>query len=338
MDYQIDLFKSYLLDESVRMIVIKGLRRVGKTSLLHIGLQESKVNYIYIDVRDAPFYERKEFFVSLINKIKEKNNNIWTKTLEKIVGVSFSYNTFSLDLFLAKEENISSFFSGLNEELKKKKETFIFAFDEVQLLKQIKFDYFLASVFDNYHQLKLVITGSEIGLINIFLGKENYDAPLFGRANLEITIGKAKEETVSKFLEEGFTQIKKEIKFVEIRDVLENFDGIIGWATYYGWYRSKNFPHQKAIEKVKEEGKIIVRREWENFLASKKAKVDYLKIIRFLARGKNNWALLKQNFSKERKKISDSQLSFCLTELIAYGFVEKLNEQYFLVDPMLSMV
>lgn len=336
MDYHLEQFRSYLLDPSVRMIVIKGLRRVGKTSLLNVGLKTTGQQYVRIDVRDAPFHDKKEFMIFLIGKVKESRREDWEKIIRKVAKVGLGYQPFSLELFFSQEEKVSSFFENLNLELKKKKEYLILALDEAQLLKKIGFDYFLASVFDNYHHIKIVITGSEIGLVNRFLGKEEYEAPLFGRAHLEITVGKLKEEMAAKFLEAGFAQIHKKIGFMEIRDVIENFDGLIGWVTYYGWYRSKNFSHEKAIEKVKEEGKIIIAKEFENFLAPRKSRSNYVRTVRYLAKGFNTWGLLKQHFQKSGIKLSDSQIDLYLKELIEFGFVDKGNEQYFLVDPLLS--
>src|SRR3989338_675725 len=326
MNYQLEIFKKYLQDKNVRMVVIKGLRRVGKTSLLNVGLPESGLNYVKIDVRDSPFYDKKEFLLFLIKKIKEKAEGYWKKTIDKIAGMAAGYGSFSFELFFSKEENVSSFFEHLNEQLQKKRESLILAFDEVQLLKPTGFDYFLASVFDNYQQIKIVLTGSEIGLMDQFLGKEEYEAPLFGRAYLELVVGRIKEESIAKFLEEGFKQIHRAIAFEEIREVIHNFDGIIGWATYYGWFRSKEFSHIEALEKVKEEGKIIIRKELENFLAKRKSRNNYLKTIHYIAKGKNNWAALKQNFAKEGKRLADGQLSLYLKELMNVGFVEKINE------------
>ncbi len=336
MDYYLEQFRSYLLDPTVRMIVIKGLRRVGKTSLLNVGLRTSGQQFIRIDVRDAPFQDKKEFMLFLIGKIKEARREDWERIIQKIAKVGLGYRQFSLELFFSQDEKVNSFFENLNKELQKKKETLIIALDEAQLLKKIGFDYFLASVFDNYRSIKIVITGSEIGLINKFLGKEEYEAPLFGRAHLEISIGKIKEEMVAKFLEAGFAQLGQKISFEEVRDVIENFDGLIGWVTYYGWYRSKNFSHEKAIEKVKEEGRIIITKELENFLAMRKSRSNYIRTIKYLAKGFNTWSLLKQHFQKAGIKLSDSQVDLYLKELIEFGFIDKINEQYFLVDPLLS--
>ncbi len=336
-DYYLELLKSYLQDQGVRLVVIKGLRRVGKTSLLNVGLQEAGLPFVCLDVRNSPFYDKKEFMIFLLKRIQEKTGSLWDKIMDKIAGVGRGYKSFSVELFFSQEANVSSFFGNFNEQLKKKGASFILAFDEVQLLKQIGFDYFLAGVFDNYTQIKVVLTGSEIGIMDQFLGKEAYEAPLFGRAYLELTVGKIREEAVAKFLEEGFKQINKKIEFEEIREVISTFDGIIGWATQYGWFRSKKISHQKALQKVEEEGKIILRRELESFLTKKKSKGNYLRTVASVAKGKNTWISLKQSFAKAGIPLSDSQLHLYLKELIEYGFVEKINEQYFLADPLLGV-
>jgi AAA+ ATPase superfamily predicted ATPase len=129
MSYQLELLKKYLLDKNVRMVIIKGLRRTGKTSLLNVVLSEIKTESIKIDVREAPFYDRKEFTIFLIKKIR-------------------GYEKFSFELFFSKEEHINLFFSSLNKQLSKKKQELILAFDEAQLLKRINFDYFLASIME----------------------------------------------------------------------------------------------------------------------------------------------------------------------------------------------
>jgi hypothetical protein len=86
-----------------------------------------------------------------------------------------------------------------------------------------------------------------------------------------------KEQEVVQFLKNGFSQINKKIEFEEIMEIIENLDGIIGWITHYGWFRSKGFSHKKALEKVKEEGSALTKKELETFLQSRKARVKYLK-------------------------------------------------------------
>jgi AAA+ ATPase superfamily predicted ATPase len=337
MDYQLDLLTRYLVDKSVRLIVIKGLRRTGKTSLLNVALNEINMKNVKIDVRESPFYDKKEFLIFLIKKIRERMGSFLDKIIENIAGVKLGYGKFSFELFFSKEENINSFFENLNSWLTKKRQNLILAFDEAQLLKGIKFDYFLASIFDNYKSIKIVLTGSEVGVLDKLLGKADYNAPLFGRAYLEIELKKLKEEDVTKFLELGFKQINKKIEFEEVREVVENLDGIIGWVTYYGWFRYKGLSHRKALEKVKEEGSVLTKKELENFLGERKAKARYLKLLKYLKKGYNSWSSLKQAFKKDGLRISDSQLNLYLKELIDFGFIEKINDKYFVTDPLLSI-
>ncbi len=335
-EYAINNLNEYLLDNSTRLITIKGLRRVGKTSLLNVTLKELKTDSVKIDVRESPFFDRKEFFVFLIEQIKQKiEPSLWEKVISKISGAGISYKDLALNLFLSKEENIYLFFQNFNQQLKNKNKIFIIAFDEIQLLKAAKFDYFIASAFDNYEQIKFLLTGSEIGMLDRFMGKRDYDSPLYGRAYLEIELNRLKEEETKRFLEEGFLQIGKHISFDEIKEVVSQLDGIIGWATYYGWLRHKNISHEKALERVKEEGKVLARRELDLFLNTRQAKSKYLKLLKFLARGENEWDLIKYSFLKEKIKVGDSQLNLYLKELSDYGFIEKQMERYLISDPIM---
>jgi AAA+ ATPase superfamily predicted ATPase len=146
------------------------------------------------------------------------------------------------------------------------------------------------------------------------------------------------EENVLSFLNEGFKQLNKKISFEETRDVIENLDGVIGWTTYYGWFRRQGLSHEQSIEKVKEEGGAMVRKELERFLQSRKAKANYLFALKCLAKGVNDWASLKQAFRKHGARISDAQLNLYLKELMNYGFVEKTLDKYFLADPLLKLL
>ncbi|MBI2669145.1 ATP-binding protein [Candidatus Woesearchaeota archaeon] len=328
-----------LLDTSVRMMVIKGLRRTGKTSLLNVALKVSETNYVKIDVRDGPFYSREEFLIYVISRIRERvGESFIQKIIKRISSVALSYKDFTTTVFFSKKENISLFFENLNKELANGHKVLILALDEVQILKGIQFDYILASIFDNYKQIKLVLTGSEIGLLDVFLGKRDYDAPLFGRAYLEIESRRLNEEETTRFLEEGFKQIHKKIAFGEIREVRASLDGIIGWIAHYGWQRSQDLSHEKALEKVQEMGKEIVRKEFNTFLIRRRGKQKFLAIVKEIAKGNNVWSTIKLTLLKEKIKVTDSQLSFYLKELTNYGYIEKLDDRYYLCDPLMVKV
>ncbi len=337
-DYALKTLVAGLTDKDTRLMVIKGLRRTGKTSLLNVALKKSGKSYVKIDVREGPYRERREFFAFLADKIKETlEESFFHKVLRSISGVGIGYKDVSATVYFSQESNLALFLSSLDSQLKAKHQTLILAFDEAQLLKHIKFDYILASIFDNYLALKVVLTGSEIGLIDSFLGHEDYDAPLYGRALAEITVRKQSTEDTSRFLEEGFAQFGRKISFVEINEVIEQLDGVIGWATYYGWLRYKSNSHAGALAKVKKEGKETVRRELQKFLDQRKTESKYLRLLKYIATGYSTWGELKYNFAKDKLKVADSQLLLYLNELRDYGFVEKAEERYLIPDPLLVL-
>ncbi len=333
--FLLDTLISYTRDISVRMIVLKGLRRTGKTSLLNVALAEAKIMSVKIDVREAPYYDRKEFMTYLVEKIKDKiGESLFQKILKYFSRVEVSYKDISTTFFLQIEQKFSTFFEKLNQELEKKNEILVLAFDEVQLLNKINFEYNFAAIYDNYTHLKLILTGSEIGLLDQFLGKKDAESPLYGRAVMELGVPKFNDEETRAFLLKGFEQIKKSISLEEITEVVTNFDGIVGWATQYGWFRSQGKSHSQAVSLVVEEGIKLTKKELDNFLINRN-KSRYLKILRWISKGYTQWGVLKTQFVNEKIKISDRQLNLYLTELVDYGFVIKMNENYFVTDPLL---
>ncbi len=338
-DYAFKSLLDALSDDSTRFVIIKGLRRVGKTSLMNSALNECPSYSQIIDVRESPYQDQQKFFSFLVEKINQKiGESLFHQILRKISGIGVSYKDFSAQAFFSKPEKFQSFFESLNKQLSKKNKKLVLAFDEAQLLKEIRFDYFLASTFDNYRQIKVILTGSEVGLLNRFIGKTDYDAPLYGRACFEIGLKKMKEEETAKFLEVGFAQINRKISFVETREVIENLDGIIGWITHYGWLRRKGFSHESSIQRVKEEGKELVKRELKQFLEHRKAKAKYSQLLDIIARGGDSWSIMKLHFNKRGIKLTDHQLNTYLKELLDYGFIEKGGEKYNLSDPLMLVV
>src|SRR3989338_1039032 len=332
-EYLVENMLSHINDRDVRLIVIKGLRRTGKTSLLNVVLDETKQKKVKVDVRESPYYDRKEFMQYLSDKIKKEiGEPIFKRILSSISKVELSYNELAAAFYLNIEKDFLGFIETLDKQLKNN--FLVLAFDEVQLLKNIEFDNVLAAIFDNHKNIKLILTGSEIGLVDEFLGKKDADSPLFGRAFIELEIKRLNNEDTAKFLTLGFSQIKKVISLEEIKNVIEVFDGIIGWAAYYGWLRSKKISHTKAISNVIEDGSKLEKKELDNFL-EKRSKANYLSVLRWIAKGYNHWSLLESEFIKAGMKISDRQLGLYLQELIDYSFVEKIDKTYLITDPLL---
>lgn len=287
------------------LIAVYGLRRTGKTSLIRVVLNSMKKKYIWIDSRDVS--SREEFH----NKLSEEIHRLRHFRIERI-----SLKGFELSVGFIKK--------GLDY---LNKHRIIIVIDEAQLLKRLHLDNILASIYDNYPNIKIVLSGSEVGMLLDFLGRGNVKAPLYGRAVYEIQTSRLNKEDAYLFLDQGARQAKMALKVEEISVVIKNLDGIIGWLTKYGWYRLR-FSHNEALRKTIEEGKYIVKDEFLRFAVRSEKK--YTAIVRVI-KGGAKWEEIKQKIS-----ISDKQLSSMLRRLINYGFAEKYNHIYSIADPLLE--
>ncbi|MCX5750475.1 MAG: ATP-binding protein [Candidatus Saganbacteria bacterium] len=297
--------KNALQDKVTPLIVVYGLRRTGKTSLIRVVLHSLKRKYVWIDGRDIQ--SRADFENKLEEEVKKLSPFSIRKVSVKGLEVSFAFIKEGLDF------------------LNKHKITLVI--DEVQLLKKIHLDNTLAYIYDNYPNIKIVLSGSEVGMLMHFLGKDNAKAPLYGRAVFELQTHRLEKEGSSLFLHQGAKQAKVNLKEEEARDAINNLDGIIGWLTKYGWHRLRS-SHKEALHKTIEEGKYIVKDEFLKFAV--RAEKQYTRIIKAIKKD-GKWEKIKK-----ATNISDKQLYTMLKRLIAYGFVEKKDHAYSIADPLLE--
>lgn len=292
-------------DPHIPLIAVHGLRRTGKTSLIRVVLNSSRKKYVWFDGREI--VSRNEFFIRLSEEVGKLRRF-------KIKGVSLKGISWSLDLHKKDLDYLN-------------KQKITLVIDEVQLLKKMKIDYLLASIFDNYPQIKTVVSGSEKGMLMNFLGQGNAKAPLYGRAVFELQTCRLTKEEGFNFLREGGRKLDHPLKEEEILEAIQQLDGIIGWLTKYGWYRLR-LPHKTALQKTREEGGHVAREEFIRFAA--RSEKIYLRILKAMKEGARWEEIRKQT------QTSDTQLSLMLKRMIDYGFVEKTEQVYRIADPLLE--
>jgi AAA+ ATPase superfamily predicted ATPase len=239
MESELETLKKELLDQNTRMIVIKGLRRTGKSSLMRVALNETKVPHIFIDLRlSTPFTPENfyQYFSKELEKFLEEKT--LKKILSKIKGIEIS------GLKLKFKERKINIIAEILEEIGKWSENkrVVLAIDEAQDLRYMKgFDKILAHVYDYVKGIKILIAGSEVGLLDKVLGIGNPKAPLFGRAFVEINLKKLSKEKSIEFLKIGFEQAGIKVDEEEINKAVSILDGIIGWLTFYGYLRTRSY-------------------------------------------------------------------------------------------------
>jgi AAA+ ATPase superfamily predicted ATPase len=320
-----------------KLIFIKGVRRVGKTSLMKVIFNKIQKNLpcAYIDARkiQSRLEFLNAFYVAASAILKEIIPH--KRFLDLIKG--FSIETFGFRVGIRLEETTSNIFETLDNELAKNGKRAVIFIDEVQKTKRFGGDAYLSYLYDSTKMITFVMSGSEVGILEEFSGAST-DSPLSGRAKLEVELKRLGREKSMEFLEIGFKEIEKKIDKEEIEEIVNEFDGVIGWLTLYGYYR-RRFSKEKAKEIVLEEGKKIVMDEIENFLKNKKmARNRYITIMRLLKEEKG-WKDIKLDLKKKiGVSVSDSRLATYIDNLLRYSFIEKINSKYILADPILRRV
>lgn len=322
-DYRVELDEliQWIKDKQTKMIVIRGLRRTGKSSLVRVALSEAKVKNIFIDARELTAFSRKSFEARLLHELKGIKG-LTSSLLERIESVEVGVR-----VSVKNEENIWDILRGLHP---------VIALDEAQTLRGTGVEAFLAAAYDNT-KCKIILTGSEVGVLDSFIGNQDPKAPLFGRAYNEIKTRPLTSEKAIEFLQAGFRENRKTLPKEEAAKITQELDGIIGWLAMFGNYSlSRNTSN--ALKYTITIAKQLAYAEVENFLGARpSAKKRYLTLLNILAKKETQWSKLKQSIEAELdEKISDTQFSNYLNSLIEYGFITFNNNTYDIPDPMLK--
>jgi len=320
------------------LIVIFGLRRTGKTSFMNVALKESDQPYITLDLRDLSYNPS---HADIVKKIESAFNNInkrWLtaiiNALRRVKGVSILGNSVSLD-WSNKGIDIADLLDSLDRWAGENDKRFLLAFDEIQIIRGEKsIPRLFAHVIDYDQNIRLVVTGSEMGLLFDFLGFDDPDSPLYGRHYTEIKMQGFTVEESMEFLREGF----KQIRLSPDKDVLEyavqNLNGIVGWLTLFGTRcRDENQVNKGIVDTVRTEGGKLSRREAIKLV---NYSPRYAVVLNHLARtGKASWSQLKSILeARENRRLPNSTVSDILNKLVKTSLVEKDGE-YSIPDPLL---
>ena len=365
-DEEYEKLKGYIKQKSP-LIIIKGLRRSGKTSLLKTVLnEEERDNHILVDLRAIDSRKkitRREIltrFEISINDFVRKNEKKVEKLLERINSIDgFSVAGYGIS-FDNKDKmevvDLIRIFEELNAWIDKTDdfELIVIAVDEAQIFNEAKdFDMtrLIASIYDNYNNLIVILSGSEIGLLDKFVN----NIPKRGKTSeISTTLAGFSKETVElshfktsesiDFLQKGFEQLGPDFLEVDgfkkiISKVVDNFDGVVGWLNNFGVKcKSNTTVSEKYIEEVKKDGFDVVKEEFDNLFSIKEKPELYKYFMEALSlQSLAKWENIKKYLKgKSKKGISDSLIESIKDDLMDHGFIVWLegSNEYYIPDPM----
>jgi len=309
---------------SCPLTLLVGIRRIGKSSLLNIALNDLKESgelSLFFDVREIYFVSGTINMGILCNKFENQLRNISAKQslfekLREIRGVTLG--PFGLQFDWRKTE-LSVILGKMDKWAENNGEKIILAFDEAQYFaesetkSQIKA--LLAHLYDYQRNIKIVLTGSEVALLYEFIGINDPSSELYGRHANEISLNPLTEKEAKKFLEEGFSYERVKVSEEVIEDAVENLGGIIGWLTKFGAETTEmairigktaiKDPKEISgvLEKIRKEAKAQIMKEVERLVKKEGGKQeDYKRVLYLLARGYETFEEIRSVFMDKIKE------------------------------------
>jgi AAA+ ATPase superfamily predicted ATPase len=333
----------------VPLAMILGPRRIGKTSLIKVFLNETKVPGLFIDCRRfSSTGVRIEDFISVLSSSVEdlsKKNRGLRGVLRKISGLKVFDVEVKFNTKVARR-SIVDLFHALNDWASSKGKHIYVVFDEAQNLKfyrrahGILFNEIFGYVYDNLKNIKTILTGSEIGLLEEFIGLEDPSSPLYGRYVKEIWLRPFTREESLLFLETGFDQFRMKANDQLLEKAVDVFDGVVGWLVYFGKKCvDLGRVDDSAIYETLDVARKIVEKEIKEL---SKMSYRYINVLKAIAMRSRNWSKIKEHVEMlEGRKITDASLGRILSRLEKMGFVEKKigtsgKPLYRIVDPMVD--
>lgn len=291
------------LVDSGLWVAVVGKRMTGKTSLLKTFSNES--NGIYVNLLGARGIE------DLVRKLAAESG--------------FKLDELGLDLRFVQVK-----WSRVLEDVFSQVKDRVIAFDEVQEVSSYHFLKVLKSVWDKYSRIKIIFSGSYVGILRRLL-EPSPTSPLYGRKPAKLILKPFSRETSKKFLISGFRENPKvKVKDEEIEEVVDKLNGYVGWLTYYGNFRCvRGLSHQDALKETVNEGAKIILEELNNFLKGRKREL-YVKALRTVSTGAR-WSDVKRALGANSKVVK-----VVLETLSSAMIIEEKEGYYWIADPIMK--
>ncbi len=305
------------------LILITGIRRIGKTSLLNVFVNEIEIPGVVIDLRGLPVnYGLRDLYGLLSEAFSSKLDKLY-EVLKSISGIRVGELGVEIKWRGRGALTLSSLFDALN------KRRIVLAFDEAQKLRGPRSREFLealAHAYDYDRNITFILTGSEVGLLYGFLGVDNAGSPLYGRYYYELRLERFDEETSLAFLRAGFREAGLDVDKEVLELIVGEFDGIPGWLAFAGNEYARG---NRDLTRIKELAVNVALGELRNLIEGRGRR--YAIALRGLAEGCNTWGSLKRYIEeREGTAISSSAL---------YNIIKNLEDMsvirdYKFLDPI----
>ncbi len=310
-----------------KLAVVSGLRRYGKTSLILTTLNDMGIDYMFIDCRLLPSGMISINDVVLLFE-KELSKKSWFRSIASSIegieigplGIRFCHRGFNTLV-------------SVLERLEGK----VLVLDEVQELRRCRyrFDSIIAYFYDHV-DLRIIVSGSQIGMMYRFLRFNDPSASLYGRPFYEVKLRTLERDKAREFLLRGFEQEGIEPPMDLVDKALNIFNGVIRWLTYFGYAYTRL--GVKDLATVLDMAARLAYEELKHaFRIFGIGRPRYAAILKIVAeRGIATWSEIMRFIESRLGRIPRNTLSNMLRNLNDMGILEKTEKGYRIADPILA--
>ena len=285
--------------------VILGPRRAGKTTVMRVVINE--LGGIYIDA--STITGLKGLGLRLIDEVRRLN-----------IKVRLNLAVLQLDIERKPAATIEHLIKELGD--------VIIGIDEVQNIISPRLPALL-SVAYNESRVRFIFSGSLVGTTRLIMrSPESLGKPL-----IRFDLKPFTREQSMEFLRLGSRNCGVNINDAEIEDAVNEFNGIVGWLTYYGSLRASGKGHSETMEALKGIAREIIKNE-----LSKLGKYEVV-IYRALATlGRARWIEIKRlTESLIGRLIDDKTFTTALRALVNMYMIREVEHGiYEIIDTYMA--
>ena len=255
------------------MVVVVGVRRVGKTSLVKAAT--FGMRRVYLDLR--AFEWRR--YITLDDVLGELGRAVsglskrLVEFLSRVEGVSVA----GVEVRFARgrgRPSLHRVLEALNQWGESEDGDVVVVLDEAQELAKLRGASLLpvlAYSYDNLPRLKFVVTGSKEGMLYRFLKLNDAESPLYGRYAPRVEVKPLPRRLAVEYLRRGFEAAGVRVSAEVVERAVDELDGIIGWLAHFGLtavdYAKAGKSVEEALEASAEAGAELAWSEFCNFAA-----------------------------------------------------------------------
>ncbi|GAY25570.1 ATP-binding protein [Desulfurococcaceae archaeon AG1] len=244
------------IDKGEGLILVHGIKRIGKTSILRTFTSE--VKGICLEPERAA--KSKDLEASFAKALEDGFQRL-SKIISDVKGVEVVRRSRGVVVRIDSRSLGPLWLGNIISEISKKVDRLVVAIDNAENIvspvsRQLRM--LISYSLDNLENVSFILAAPSSIAIHELLGLNERSSPLYGRKPYELGVEKLSREQSLELLSKGFKEQGLKMPR-EAEDAVDFFEGIPGWLVYFG----RSYLSGKSFESIVEGAVGIAVKELE---------------------------------------------------------------------------